>query len=77
MALVFLVIFILVPWQVAFLGSWLIHFYTCASSLADLSPSPSSSPGAKPKKPVKPSALHAKKPPKFALEGNKWLVVRI
>ena len=46
MALVFLVIFILVPWQVAFLGSWLIHFYTCASSLADLSPSPSSSPGA-------------------------------
>ena len=35
------------------------------------------SPGVKPKKPVKPSALHAKKPPKFALEGNKWLVVGI
>ncbi|KAI0722323.1 PGAP1-domain-containing protein [Cerioporus squamosus] len=34
MALIFLVIFILVPWQVAFLGCWLIHFYTCASSLA-------------------------------------------
>ena len=46
MALVFLVIFILVPWQVAFLGSWLIHFYTCASSLADLSSSPSLPPGA-------------------------------
>lgn len=37
MTLVFLVIFILVPWQVAFLGCWLIHFFTCASSLADLS----------------------------------------
>ncbi|PIL37457.1 hypothetical protein GSI_01151 [Ganoderma sinense ZZ0214-1] len=44
--LVFLVIFILVPWQVAFLGSWLIHFYTCASSLVDLTSSPSSPPGA-------------------------------
>ncbi|KAI0371559.1 GPI-inositol-deacylase [Pilatotrama ljubarskyi] len=37
MGLIFLVIFILVPWQVAFLGCWLIHFYTCAASLADLS----------------------------------------
>ncbi|KAI0775903.1 GPI-inositol-deacylase [Trametes elegans] len=37
MAFVFLVIFVLVPWQVAFLGCWLIHFYTCASSLAHLS----------------------------------------
>ena len=46
MALIFLVIFILVPWQVAFLGSWLIHFYTCASSLAELSSSPSPPPGA-------------------------------
>ena len=36
MLLIFLVIFILVPWQVAFLGCWLIHFYTCASSLAGL-----------------------------------------
>ncbi|KAI0355362.1 GPI-inositol-deacylase [Trametes cingulata] len=37
MGLIFLVIFILVPWQVAFLGCWLIHFYTSAASLADLS----------------------------------------
>lgn len=36
MGVVFLVIFILVPWQVAFLGCWLIHFYTCAASLAEL-----------------------------------------
>ncbi|KAI9000694.1 GPI-inositol-deacylase [Trametes punicea] len=37
MGLIFLVIFILVPWQVAFLGCWLIHLYTCAASLAALS----------------------------------------
>ncbi|KAI0650404.1 GPI-inositol-deacylase [Trametes meyenii] len=37
MALIFLVIFVLVPWQVAFLGCWLIHFYTSATSLAELS----------------------------------------
>ncbi|KAI0677215.1 GPI-inositol-deacylase [Trametes maxima] len=37
MALIFLVIFVLVPWQVAFLGCWLIHFYTSAASLAELS----------------------------------------
>ena len=48
-----------------------------AGSTVPAASPPSSSPGAKPKKPVKPSALHAKKPPKFALEGNKWLVVRI
>lgn len=42
MAFIFLVIFVLVPWQVAFLGCWLIHFYTCASTLADLSSHPSS-----------------------------------
>ncbi|KAI0658506.1 GPI-inositol-deacylase [Cubamyces menziesii] len=36
MGLIFLVIFILVPWQVAFLGCWLIHFFTCATSLVDL-----------------------------------------
>ncbi|TBU33000.1 PGAP1-domain-containing protein [Dichomitus squalens] len=45
MGLIFLVIFILVPWQVAFLGCWLIHFYTCASSLAELSSYPSPVPG--------------------------------
>ena len=32
MALLFLLIFVFIPWQVAFLGSWLIHLYTCASS---------------------------------------------
>lgn len=37
MGVIFLVIFVLVPWQVAFLGCWLIHFYTCAASLAELS----------------------------------------
>ncbi|KAI0329552.1 GPI-inositol-deacylase [Cubamyces sp. BRFM 1775] len=36
MGLIFLLIFILVPWQVAFLGCWLIHFFTCAASLVDL-----------------------------------------
>ncbi|KAH9855008.1 GPI-inositol-deacylase [Lenzites betulinus] len=37
MGVVFLVIFVLVPWQVAFVGCWSIHFYTCAASLARLS----------------------------------------
>ncbi|VDB95717.1 unnamed protein product [Peniophora sp. CBMAI 1063] len=45
-----------------------------ASSTVPAASPPPSSTAAKPKKPVKPSALHAKKPPKFALEGNKWLV---
>lgn len=31
--------------------------------------------GKKPIKPTKPQALAGKKPPKFALEGNKWLIV--
>lgn len=35
MAFIFFIIFVLVPWQVAFLGCWLIHLYTCASTLAD------------------------------------------
>ena len=30
----------------------------------------------KPLKPTKPSALAGKKPTKFVLEGNKWLIVR-
>jgi len=30
MSLVFLLIFLLIPWQVAFLGAWIYHFYTCA-----------------------------------------------
>ena len=29
----------------------------------------------KPTKPAKPAALMGKKPSKFALEGNKWLIV--
>jgi adenylyl cyclase-associated protein len=39
------------------------------------STSPSSPPAKKPTKPTKPQALMGKKPPKFALEGNKWMVV--
>ena len=30
----------------------------------------------RPVKPSKPQALAGKKPAKFALEGNKWLIVR-
>ncbi|KAI0638526.1 GPI-inositol-deacylase [Trametes polyzona] len=43
MGVIFLVIFILVPWQVAFLGCWLIHFYTCAASLVEMSRLPAQS----------------------------------
>lgn len=39
MCFVFLVIFLFVPWQVAFLGSWIIHLYTCALSTSDSSSS--------------------------------------
>ncbi len=31
----------------------------------------------KPVRPAKPQALMGKKPAKFALEGNKWAIVRI
>ncbi|KAF9464808.1 GPI-inositol-deacylase [Collybia nuda] len=31
MCLIFALIFLLVPWQVAYLGCWVIHLYTCAS----------------------------------------------
>lgn len=37
MGVILIVIFVVVPWQVAFLGCWLIHFYTCAAFLAELS----------------------------------------
>lgn len=40
MLFIFAIIFVLVPWQVAYLGCWLIHFYTCAASLAELSLAP-------------------------------------
>src|ERR1700722_3332241 len=33
MALVFALIYFFVPWQVAFSGCWLIHLYTCATSI--------------------------------------------
>ncbi|KAJ7044755.1 PGAP1-like protein-domain-containing protein [Mycena alexandri] len=32
MCLIFLLIFLFVPWQVAFLGCWAIHLYNCAAS---------------------------------------------
>ena len=32
MCLIFILIFLFIPWQVAFLGCWLIHLYTCASA---------------------------------------------
>ncbi|KAJ7682382.1 PGAP1-like protein-domain-containing protein [Mycena polygramma] len=32
MGLIFLLIFLFVPWQVAFLGCWIIHLYNCAAS---------------------------------------------
>lgn len=32
MALILLVVFLLVPWQVAFLGCWAVHLTTCASN---------------------------------------------
>ncbi|KAJ6465145.1 PGAP1-like protein-domain-containing protein [Mycena vulgaris] len=37
MGLVFLLIFLFVPWQVAFLGCWMIHLYNCAVSQAHVS----------------------------------------
>ena len=59
MAFIFLVIFILVPWQVAYLGCWLIHFYTCASTLAESHSHPhaiSAAPEAVPLVPVNPDS---------------------
>jgi len=37
MLLIFVLIFVLVPWQVAYLGCWLIHLFTCASSSREIS----------------------------------------
>jgi GPI inositol-deacylase len=34
MGVIFLLIFLLLPWQVAFLVCWIIHFYTCAVPMA-------------------------------------------
>ncbi len=33
--------------------------------------------GKRPVKPSKPQALMGKKPAKFALEGNKWIIVSL
>ncbi|CAA7258574.1 unnamed protein product [Cyclocybe aegerita] len=33
-----LAIFLFVPWQVAYLGCWLLHLYTCASAMQRLEP---------------------------------------
>ncbi|KZP13457.1 PGAP1-domain-containing protein [Athelia psychrophila] len=30
--IIFLLIFLFLPWQIAFLGCWIIHLYTCATS---------------------------------------------
>ncbi|KAI0751124.1 PGAP1-domain-containing protein [Daedaleopsis nitida] len=62
MTLIFLIIFILVPWQVAFLGCWIIHFFTCASSLVDLSSHRSTSPAAE-AVPLVPTAHTDDEPP--------------
>ncbi|KAH9943147.1 PGAP1-domain-containing protein [Epithele typhae] len=43
MAIIFLLIFVVVPWQVAFLGCWLIHLYTCASVLSEVYSTPPAS----------------------------------
>lgn len=37
MGLIFALIFILVPWQVAYLGCWLIHLFNCSSSTRQIS----------------------------------------
>ncbi|KAJ6616258.1 PGAP1-like protein-domain-containing protein [Mycena sp. CBHHK59/15] len=37
MCLIFLLIFLFVPWQVAFLGCWMIHLYNCAVSQVQVS----------------------------------------
>lgn len=43
MLLIFLFIFLFVPWQVAFLGSWILHLHTCTSSTATIKSLPDSS----------------------------------
>ncbi|TFK99201.1 PGAP1-like protein-domain-containing protein [Pterulicium gracile] len=34
MIVIFIMVFLFVPWQVAYLGCWTIHLYTCATSTA-------------------------------------------
>lgn len=46
MGLIFVLIFLFVPWQVAYLGCWMIHLYTCASlNQPDTFPGASLTPG--------------------------------
>lgn len=40
MGILFLSIFLLIPWQVAFLGAWMIHLHTCALSPLENHPPP-------------------------------------
>lgn len=50
-AFTFILIFLLVPWQVAFLGVWIIHYYTCVISSRRLN-TPTSSPDNRSPSPV-------------------------
>lgn len=45
MAFIFLLIFLFIPWQVAFLGCWMIHLHSCASSRAQPHPGSTPAPG--------------------------------
>lgn len=50
---------------------------TVPSSVGSGSGAGGSAPAKKPLKPTKPTALAGKKPTKFVLEGNKWLIVSV
>ncbi|OSX59394.1 hypothetical protein POSPLADRAFT_1048720 [Postia placenta MAD-698-R-SB12] len=65
MGLVFLLIFVFVPWQVAFLSAWIYHFYTCAAYSASCDPSALSGNRAIPLLPRRPAP-----PPPPARESN-------
>jgi len=55
--LLFLLVFIVIPWQVAFLGCWIIHFFTCATYSA--LPRPASSSTTPPRAITPPSPTRA------------------
>ncbi|KIY52292.1 GPI-inositol-deacylase [Fistulina hepatica ATCC 64428] len=44
MAFIFILIFFFIPWQVAYLGCWMIHFWTCASMSYEVFSPPSDAP---------------------------------
>ena len=54
LVVMFVLIAVVVPWQVAFLGCWIIHLFTCATSAAPL-PSTLSSPTPRSISPPRPS----------------------